>query len=69
MRLVLHGVGVQVDTRPIVADVDLEVNPGEMVALVGPNGSGKSTLLRTAYRALRPTSGAVLLDGADTPGG
>ena len=66
MRLVLHGVGVQVDTRPIVADVDLEVNPGEMVALVGPNGSGKSTLLRTAYRALRPTSGAVLLDGADT---
>lgn len=66
MRLDLHGVGVRIDTTPIVSDVDLRVEPGELVALVGPNGSGKSTLLRTVYRALRPTTGVVLLGGDDT---
>jgi iron complex transport system ATP-binding protein len=65
MRLVVDGVGVAIDARPIVAEVDLVVEPGELVALVGPNGSGKSTLLRTVYRALRPDGGAVSLDGED----
>ncbi|MFB4315833.1 ABC transporter ATP-binding protein [Actinomadura sp. 21ATH] len=51
--------------RPLVENVSLEVAPGEVVGLVGPNGAGKSTLLRTFYRALRPTSGRVLLDGDD----
>ncbi|WP_283135216.1 ABC transporter ATP-binding protein [Rhizohabitans arisaemae] len=51
--------------RPLVQDVSLEVAPGEVVALVGPNGAGKSTLLRTFYRAVRPTSGRILLDGDD----
>lgn len=66
MRLVLRGVGVRIDTTPIVCEVDLTVEPGEVTALVGPNGSGKSTLLRTVYRSLRPTAGAVLLNGDDT---
>jgi iron complex transport system ATP-binding protein len=65
MRLTLDGVGVSLDARPIVADVDLVVEPGELVALIGPNGSGKSTLLRTVYRALRPDTGAVRLDDDD----
>jgi iron complex transport system ATP-binding protein len=66
MKLVLHGVGVRIDTTPIVSDIDLEVAPGEVVALLGPNGSGKSTLLRTVYRALRPSAGVILLGGDDT---
>ncbi|MEU7000391.1 ABC transporter ATP-binding protein [Nonomuraea sp. NPDC046570] len=58
-------VSVVVDGRALVQDVCLDVAPGEVVALVGPNGAGKSTLLRTLYRALRPTSGRVTLDGED----
>jgi iron complex transport system ATP-binding protein len=66
MRVELHGVGVVIDGSPIVDDVTLSIAPGSMTALIGPNGAGKSTLLRTVYRALRPTRGAVLLNGDDT---
>ncbi|MGW0600118.1 ABC transporter ATP-binding protein [Streptomyces sp. NPDC002776] len=64
---ILHidDVSVVVDGTPLVDQVSLTVSAGEMVGLVGPNGAGKSTLLRTVYRALRPTSGRVLLDGTD----
>ena len=65
MKLELQGVSAVIDTRLIVSDVTLTVEPGEFLALIGPNGSGKSTLLRTIYRALRPADGVVLLDDAD----
>lgn len=45
--------------------VSLTVDPGEVVGLPGPNGSGKSSLLRCVYRAVRPDTGRVLLDGED----
>jgi iron complex transport system ATP-binding protein len=61
----IDDVSVVVDGTPLVDQVSLTVSAGEMVGLVGPNGAGKSTLLRTVYRALRPTSGRVLLDGTD----
>lgn len=65
MRVAVRGVEVRIDDRAIVSGVDLVVEPGQVLALVGPNGSGKSTLLRAVYRALRPSAGAVDLDGAD----
>lgn len=43
--------------------VDLQVDGGEIVALVGLNGAGKTTLLRTALGMLRPQTGTVLIDG------
>ncbi|MEV6570273.1 ABC transporter ATP-binding protein [Streptomyces sp. NPDC051577] len=60
-----EDVSVVVNGRALVDGASLHVTPGEVVGVVGPNGAGKSTLLRTFYRALRPTSGRVLLDGED----
>ncbi|GAA3703564.1 ABC transporter ATP-binding protein [Zhihengliuella alba] len=52
-------------TRPVIDGVDLEVVPGETMALVGATGSGKSTLLALVPRLYEATEGAVVLDGVD----
>ena len=46
--------------------VDLTIEKGEIFALLGPNGAGKTTALRMIATTLRPTSGAVLVQGFDT---
>lgn len=50
---------------PVLKQFSLEIRPGVFTGIVGPNGSGKSTLVRALSRALRPASGAVLLEEAD----
>ncbi|ABX04739.1 MAG TPA: ABC transporter ATP-binding protein [Herpetosiphon sp.] len=65
MKLTIHHVAVSVSSRQIVSNIDLAVQPGEIVGLVGPNGSGKSTILRTVYRMLRPSAGFVQLGDDD----
>ncbi len=51
--------------KPVLRGVNLDVHPGEMVAVLGRNGCGKSTLLRLLAGGLEPRAGAVLLDGKD----
>ncbi|WP_235008880.1 ABC transporter ATP-binding protein [Arthrobacter sp. SLBN-122] len=53
---------------PVLQDVHLAVQPGEIVAVTGPNGTGKSTLLRHFNGLLRPTAGTVLVRGNDISG-
>lgn len=48
-----------------LSEVNLEIRPGESVALVGPNGAGKTTLACLLARFIEPTSGRVLIDGQD----
>ncbi|MFI6823374.1 ABC transporter ATP-binding protein [Micromonospora sp. NPDC050187] len=68
MGLLLEDLTVGVGGRALVAALRLTVGHDEVVGLVGPNGSGKSTTLRCVYRALAPTAGRILLDGADLHG-
>jgi zinc transport system ATP-binding protein len=49
--------------QPVLREVDLRLEEGELVAIAGPNGGGKTTLLRLALGLERPTGGRVLLYG------
>jgi len=54
---------VAYDDDPVLWDIDLDVPPGVMAAIVGPNGAGKSTLLKAALGLVRPVAGHVYLFG------
>jgi len=59
--LVIRGLSIAAGPRPLLADVDLIVAPGDRLGLLGPNGSGKSTFLRTLAGTLTPEGGHVRL--------
>jgi thiol reductant ABC exporter CydD subunit len=63
----LEGVALAYPSRaaPALAGVDLELRPGERVALVGASGSGKSTLLSLLARLADPTAGRITVGGVD----
>ncbi len=52
----------------VLQDIDLEVAPGETIALVGPSGAGKTSLANLVMRLYDPTEGAVEIDGHDLRG-
>lgn len=54
--------------RPAISDVSVLVRPRSVLGVAGPSGSGKSTLLKVAGGWLRPSEGAVLIDGAPVAG-
>jgi len=66
--LAVHEVSVAFDDAAVLDDVSLDVDRGEIVALLGASGSGKSTLLRVIAGLLVPRSGHVVLDGVDVTG-
>lgn len=65
MILELDDVTAAYDTTPILRDVDLAIDEGEIVGVMGKNGVGKSTLMKTVIGLLEPTSGTITYDGRD----
>lgn len=53
---------------PVLKEISLSVNAGDVVGLVGMNGAGKSTLMSSISGALKPSSGQILFEGADIAG-
>ncbi|MFG2589860.1 ABC transporter ATP-binding protein [Streptomyces sp. NPDC048438] len=64
-RLAARSITVGYGGRTVIDGLDVTVPPGLITTIIGPNGCGKSTLLRTLTRLLKPTAGAVVLDGED----
>ncbi|TVQ37705.1 MAG: peptidase domain-containing ABC transporter [Geminicoccaceae bacterium] len=65
-RLRLDGVGYRYQGHvAALTDVDLEVRPGQVLAILGPPGSGKTTLTKVMLGLLPPQTGRVLVDGFD----
>ncbi len=63
--LLVRGVSVHYGAVQVLFNVDLEVDEGEIVALLGTNGAGKSTLLKAVAGLVDPTEGAIVFDGRD----
>jgi ABC-type branched-subunit amino acid transport system ATPase component/MFS family permease len=63
--LLCRGVEVAYDQVQVLFGVDLEINEGEIVALLGTNGAGKSTLLRAISGLTDPIGGSIFLGGRD----
>ena len=54
-----------VSVLEVLKGIDLEINTGEIIAIIGPSGVGKSTLLHILGALDRPTSGRIVIDGTD----
>lgn len=54
-----------IEDKPLIRDFNLEVEPGEMVAIVGPTGAGKTTLINLLMRFYDVTEGVIKVDGHD----
>src|SRR3982074_2475644 len=65
----VRGLNAGFDAGPVLFGIDLEIAPGELIALVGANGAGKSTLLGVLSGLVRATSGTVSLGSENVTNG
>jgi manganese/zinc/iron transport system ATP- binding protein len=63
LALHVEDLTVNLQARPVLWDIDLDVPPGVMAAIVGPNGAGKSTLIKSVLELVPKTAGHVYLFG------
>src|SRR5437016_13749245 len=63
--LITHGVGKSFKRRPVLRDVNIAVQRGEVVGLLGPNGAGKTTCFYIITGLIAADTGTVELDGQD----
>jgi ABC-2 type transport system ATP-binding protein len=65
MALSLRGVGKDYGAHVAVAELDVEIRPGEFFGLLGPNGAGKTTTIAMACGVIRPSRGRIAIAGID----
>jgi branched-chain amino acid transport system ATP-binding protein len=63
--LSMRGVSKRYGGVQALSDIDLDISPGEFMAVIGPNGAGKSTLLNVMTRLTPLSAGTITLEGAD----
>jgi iron complex transport system ATP-binding protein len=63
-KLQVRGLQVEIDRKPIVNKIDLEISVGQWVCIIGPNGAGKSSLLK-ALAGIIPSTGELLIDDSN----
>ncbi|MEV6491885.1 ABC transporter ATP-binding protein [Actinoplanes sp. NPDC051633] len=63
--LEVEGLTAGYGAAPVLHDIELTVEQGQIVAVMGANGAGKTTLLRTLSGLVKPTAGKIVYDGAD----
>lgn len=63
--LEIDAITVGYNATPVLRDVTIQVQAGQLVAVVGPNGAGKSTLFKTISGVLTPRSGSLRFEGVD----
>ena len=66
MNLTINNLSFNYASFPILNDVNLTMDLGEVLSIVGPNGSGKSTLLKCINRILKPKNETILINGQCT---
>ena len=64
----IKGLKVSYGVIPVLHGIDLQVNQGELIALLGSNGAGKTSLLNAISGMLKPDSGEISMDGVDLAG-
>jgi len=67
IRRISHHFELQGEILPVLDEISVRVEPGDMLALLGPSGCGKSTLLRLVAGLEMPRSGDILADGVPMP--
>ena len=62
-RLELQNLTIDYDNKPVISNLSLNINDGELVSLLGPSGVGKTTILKAIAGLLKPASGKIIIDG------
>jgi branched-chain amino acid transport system ATP-binding protein len=68
VKLDLQNVTIQFGGLKAVGDLNMAINPGELVGLIGPNGAGKTTVFNLITGVYTPTSGSIRFNGVSVPG-
>lgn len=58
---------VNYSNRPVLSNLNFDIEDGDFLCVVGPNGSGKTTLLKTILGEIKPTSGKIIFDSSIKP--